>query len=167
MTQIKRWDTGAVIYEGNGTIAELMGQARKLGISCFRADLSRADLRGTNLRETNLREAKLCDADLRDADLSGADLCDADLSGADLSRAKLCDTDLPIWCRWVVSYKLNPAVVVSIGSKTKSIQDWDAWFAGSEEFETSRDDEKFLRIWANYLAVRAYLVALGHFKDPT
>jgi hypothetical protein len=59
-----------------------------------------------------------------------------------------------------VSYRINPTVV-SIGCKTKTITEWDAWFAGSDEFETPRNCEEFKRIKANYLAVRAYLVEMG------
>jgi len=188
MTQLKRWDTGAVIYEGEGAIAELVAATQKFGISKFRAnlcganlreaDLRGADLRGANLRGANLCEANLCEADLcsanlREANLCGAnlreaDLCSANLREADLCGADLCGADLPIWCRWAVSYKLDPSasVVVSIGCKSMTVLDWDVWFAGSDVFDTLRNDERFLRIRANYLAMRAYLVALGHHKDP-
>jgi hypothetical protein len=211
MNQLKRWDTGTVIYEGEGTVAELLAATQKLGISKFRADLSRADLSGANLSGADLSRADLSGAKLSRADLSGANLSRADLSGAKLSRADLSRADLigaklsradlsganlieanlswtnlswtnlieanlsgaklsgaklPIWCRWIVSFRLDP-LVVSIGCETRSINEWDAWFSGSEEFDTPRSDERFVRIRANYLAMRAYLVALGHHKDPT
>jgi hypothetical protein len=196
MNQLKRWDTGTVIYEGEGTVAELLAATQKLGISKFRADLSRADLSradlsGANLSRADLSRADLSGANLSRADLSGANLSRADLSGANLSwtnlieanlsganlswtnlswtnliEANLSGAKLPIWCRWIVSFRLDP-LVVSIGCETRSINEWDAWFSGSEEFDTPRSDERFVRIRANYLAMRAYLVALGYHKDPT
>jgi hypothetical protein len=38
------------------------------------------------------------------------------------------------------------------------------WFAGSDEYDTPRDSDDFKRIRANYLAVRAYLVAMELIK---
>ena len=179
MTQITRWDTGVVIHEGESTIAELVAACGKLGISAFRANLSDADLRGADLRGANLRGANLIDANLRGADLRGADLSDADLRGANLrdanlSDANLSDAKLPIWCRWSVSYTADPDLVVHIGCKHMSIPDWDAIFVrigddynrATENFSLyelgSEDDAR--RIRANYLAMRAYLVAMGHVK---
>jgi hypothetical protein len=158
MTDLVRWDTGAVIHSGDD-LRSTVEAAAKLGISCFRADLRDADLRDADLRDADLRDADLTDADLRDADLTDADLRAADLTGANLTGA-----DLPIYCRWSVTYTIAPDLLVNIGCKTKSVADWDAWFAGSDEYETLRDTEDFKRIRANYLAVRAYLVAMELVK---
>jgi uncharacterized protein YjbI with pentapeptide repeats len=75
MTQIKRWDTGAVLWEGEVASLKL---AVRAAIDAY-ANLSRADLSG---------------ADLSRADLSWADLSRANLSRADLSRADLSRADL-------------------------------------------------------------------------
>jgi hypothetical protein len=73
--------------------------------------------------------------------------------------------------RWEVSFTESPSLVVHIGCKTKSIAEWDAIFERIGEsmnialsmFESpelgSNDDARKIR--ANYMAIRAYLVALG------
>ena len=152
MTKLVRWDNGKTIHECDGSIAETVMAAAKLGISCFRSNL-----RGANLTGADLSGAYLNGAYLSEADLSGAYLSGADLNGADLRGA-----NLPIYCKWAVSYKLaNGAISVSIGCKTKTVAEWDNWFAGTEEFDTPRGTEEFRRIRANYLAVRAYVEAMG------
>lgn len=95
---------------------------------------------------------------LRNAFLSGADLSDADLSGAvlrnaDLRNAFLSGAVLPIYCRWAVSIYNDK---IKIGCKTKTIADWDLWFAGTEVFTHDRNSDNFKRIHANYLAAKAY-----------
>ena len=86
---------------------------------------------------------------------------------ASLDGASLDGASLPLWCKWLVTYSLLPDVVVHIGCKSKSIEGWDAWFAGGDEFDTPRDSDDFQRIRANYLAVRAYLVATGAHKESS
>jgi len=107
---------------------------------------------GNTIKET-LRNAVLRNADLRNADLRNADLRNADLRNADLRNADLRNADLPIFCKWSVSIVDGK---IKIGCKVKTIEDWDAWFAGTDTFDTSRDTEAFKRIQANYIAVREY-----------
>jgi hypothetical protein len=168
--QIKSW-LGKLLFEyesENNTIAETLRNAVLRGADLRNAILSGADLRGADLRgavlrgadlrnadlrNADLRNADLSDADLRGADLRGADLRNAILSGADLSGADLRGADLPIYCKWAVSILDDK---IKIGCKIKSIEDWDLWFSGTETFSTKRDSEDFLRIRANYEAVKVY-----------
>lgn len=72
--QIKRWDSGELIYEGDGeSLREVVEQA-------------------------NANKISLAYADLTDADLTYADLTRADLSYADLTRADLDFSSWPLWC---------------------------------------------------------------------
>jgi hypothetical protein len=48
-----------------------------------------------------------------------------------------------------------------IGCKSKTVAEWDAWFAGSEVFETDRDSEDFRRIRACFEAYKAYMLVMG------
>ena len=80
MNQIKRWNNGEIICQGEEEI-KFLAEKNK-------ANLRYANLRSANLRYANLRYADLRYADLRSADLSSADLSYADLSSADLSYAK-------------------------------------------------------------------------------
>ena len=84
------------------------------------------------------------------ADLRDADLRDADLRGADLSRAKLTGANLPSFQKWKVTWRISETTTVSIGCKTKTITEWDEWFAGEKEYSTSRNTADFERIEAAY-----------------
>ena len=139
-----------------------------------RANLRKAEIGGCDLIEANLRGANLEGANLEGANLRGANLEDANLEGANLAKSNLWDTNLrdsnliganleganlegarmPMYCKW------NVAIVddkISIGCKTKSISEWDEWFASDNEYETMRDTDEFKRIEAMYLAYRTYL----------
>jgi hypothetical protein len=139
MTTIRNRYTGKPIFDFDGDAKATIEAAVKA-----RANLEGANLEGANLAGANLAGANLARANLEDANLEGANLE---------------DTYLPIYCKWRVTYKLDGSI--SIGCKAKSIAQWDKWFAGTEEFETKRDSDEFKRIRANYLAVRAYCVAMG------
>jgi hypothetical protein len=158
MTKLTRWDTGATIHETNGDIRSTVKEASELWISCFRASLDRANLAGANLDGASLVGASLV----------GASLDGANLDGANLDGANLVGASLPIYCKWSVTWStVDAKISVAIGCKSKSIDDWDAWFSGSEQFDTPRDTDDFRRINANYLAVRAYLVAMGLHSEPS
>src|SRR5690606_27121006 len=52
-----------------------------------------------------------------------------------------------------------------IGCKTKTIAEWDEWFAGSDEYETPRGTEKFALIQAQYEAIKAYHNYMTKWKE--
>jgi len=214
MTELKRWDTGAVIHSTDGDIRATVETAAKIGISCFRARLDRSSLDGASLVGASLVEASLVGASLVGARLDGArldrasrdgarldgarhdgasldraslveanldraslvgarlvgarldraSLDGASLDGASLVGASLVGARLPIYCRWPVTHTVAPDLLVHIGCKSKSVSDWDAWFAGSDEYDTQRDSDDFKSIRASYLAVRAYMVAMELVK---
>ena len=47
-------------------------------------------------------------------------------------------------CKWDLLFSCNN--LVKIGCKIKSIEEWEKWFAGTEEFDTKRDTEDFRKI---------------------
>ena len=51
-------------------------------------------------------------------------------------------------CRWAVYYSTEG--IIKIGCETKTLEDWDKWFAGDEEFETKRNTPEFLKIKNSY-----------------
>ena len=121
------------------------------------ADLSDADLRGAvlsgaDLSNAVLRGAVLRGAVLRDAVLSGAVLRGADLSDADLRGAVLSGAVLPAYHKWTVTWRTDGRITV--GCKSKSIAEWDEWFASDEEYETPRNTADFERIEAAYQHAR-------------
>jgi hypothetical protein len=103
---IKRWDTGAVIYDGprdglawrNLYRADLSGtnfsHANLFGTNLSHADLSGADLSYVNLLRANLSLANLSLANLSLANLSYTNLSHADLSGANFRDANLSRANL-------------------------------------------------------------------------
>ena len=122
------------------------------------ADLRSADLSYANLRSANLSYANLRSANLRSANLSYANLRSADLSYADLSYAVNKELAyIPMFCKWNVSLLGEK---IKIGCKEKSIEEWDIFFSGTDEFETKRGTEQFKQIEAMYLGYRAYLLHL-------
>jgi len=98
-----------------------------------------ANLRGANLRGANLEGANLRDANLRDANLEGAN-------------------KIPMYCKWSIGITDG---LIHIGCKKQTIEQWDAFFASDEVYETPRDTDDFKRIEASYLAYKAYQTHIG------
>ena len=121
------------------------------------ANLSYANLKGANLTGANLEGANLKGANLSYANLTGANLRGANLTGADLEGADLEGAKLPMYSKRSV-YTIDDKI--GIGCKVMSIEEWDAWFASDETFETPRDTDDFRRIFAHYLAFKAYVLCL-------
>jgi len=111
------------------------------------------------LDSANLSDADLSRANLSDADLSRADLSDANLRGADLSGADLSGANIPIYCKWSISFHNE---MIQIGCKRKTIEDWDFFFSNEskEIFATARDSNDFKRIEAMYNAYKSYYLTL-------
>ena len=139
----------ANLYGANLSGADLSGA------DLYGADLSWADLSGADLSGADLSGADLSRANLSGADLYGADLSGADLYGADLSWAKLSGAIMPIFCKWhthgIVDNKIK------IGCETRSIEDWDSFFASDEVITTPRNTDEFKQIMAVYESYKAYL----------
>jgi len=49
---------------------------------------------------------------------------------------------------------------IEIGCKRKTVEEWKAWFDGSEEFETKRNSREFKMIYAHFKACAAYVEAM-------
>jgi len=133
------------------------------------AYLGRANLKGANLEDTNLEGANLDCANLSNANLSNANLEGANLKDTNLKGAYLQDSIIPIYSKRNISIRLpNPSIEkqdinkikVIIGCKTKTITEWDEWFASDKEFETKRGTFEFKQIQAMYKAYRAYIIEL-------
>jgi len=126
------------------------------------ADLSYANLSSADLSSAHLRSANLRSANLSYANLSYANLRSADLSYANLSSADLIDTFIGPTSKWCVGMKND---LIKIGCKEKSIEDWDIWFAGTEEYSTKRGTKEFAMIQAHYESVKAYVLFMKNFKS--
>ena len=117
-----------------------------------------AYLSGANLYGAYLSGAYLSRADLSGAYLSGADLSRADLSRANLSGAYLSGATMPIFCKWNTHGIVDGKV--RIGCETRSIKDWDSFFASDEVITTPRNTDEFKQIRAVYESYKAYLTHL-------
>ena len=172
MIQIKHRYSNEVMFtseNGNQTLREFvesliakranLSGANLSGVNLSDANLSDADLRGANLRGANLSGVNLSDANLSDADLRGANLSGANLRGANLRGANLSGAIMPIFCKWsthgIVGSKIK------IGCETRSIEDWDKFFASDEVLTTPRNTPEFKQIRAVYESYKAYLNILN------
>jgi hypothetical protein len=147
-------------YENeNATIKDAVEQAVKEKVSLEFADLRSADLYSANLRSANLRSADLRSANLYSVNLYSADLRSANLYSADLRSAENKETAyLPLFCKWTFSILGDK---IQIGCETRTIKEWDLFFASKEVLSTKRDTDDFKQIEAVYLACKAYLTKLS------
>ena len=58
-------------------------------------------------------------------------------------------------CKWIYGQDCYGNII--IGCKRKKINEWEEWFAGTEEFSTKRGTEEFKKIQACFEATKAYL----------
>lgn len=59
-----------------------------------------------------------------------------------------------IFSKWFIGITFDGKV--KIGCQTKTFSEWDKWFKTKEEFQTKRDTSEFKRIYAHYVAIKAY-----------
>jgi len=144
---------GAYLSGADLSGANLSG-ANLSGANLSGANLSGANLSGANLSGADLSRAYLSGANLSGADLSRAYLSGADLSGAYLSRADLSGANFQPFCKWRTSIIDNE---ITIGCKTKSIDDWDIFFNSDLEYETKRNTEEFKKIQAVFESYKTYI----------
>jgi hypothetical protein len=131
-----------------------------------RANLDGANLYGSNLDGANLYGANLDGANLYGANLDGANLDGANLDGANLDGANLDGANLPMYCKWGVTHSHDYATI-KIGCEVKTIEQWDAWFSGNHEIETTRNTKEFFHIHAMYNAMRSYVEFMKANVKPT
>lgn len=55
--------------------------------------------------------------------------------------------------------------LIKIGCETKTIEEWDAWFAGTEEYDTKRGTLEFKMIQAHYEGLKRYMEVMGEIKE--
>jgi hypothetical protein len=102
-----------------------------------------------NLYGANLEGAYLNGANLEGANLEGAYLYGANLEGA-------YGATLPMFCKWGVSHS-SDFKTIKIGCKSKTIKEWDSFFASEEVYSTHRNTDEFKRIEACYKAMKEYV----------
>ncbi len=147
-----------------------------IGTNLSEANLSYSNLNGANLNKANLFKANLFRADFTNAnlistELSYVQLIDVNLIHTCLSNANLNNTCIPIFSnKELTFFSRKPNITIEdiclddvqikISCTSKTIAEWDKWFAGTEEFETKRGTFEFRQIEAHYEAVKAYLLKL-------
>ena len=157
----------------NATIKDAVEQAVKEKVSLNYANLDSANLDSANLRSANLSSANLYSANLDSANLDSANLRSANLDSANLYSANLYSANLysanlrsvlnketaylPIFCKWSFSIAGEK---IQIGCKTKTIEEWDLFFASNEVYSTERNTDDFKQIQAVYNGLKSYLLTL-------
>lgn len=74
MYEIRKWDTGEVIFSGMGHPRQVVQDAVNEGRSLYRADLRGLYLYGVNFNGADLAEAMLDNADIEGCTFEGANL---------------------------------------------------------------------------------------------
>jgi len=152
---------GANLFEANFCGANLFEanfyEANLRGANLYETNLRRVDFRGANLYRADLRGANLCESILDEADLRESDLRGVNFDGVNLRRADISNAIMPIYSKWSFGIVNNK---IKIGCECKTIEQWDEWFKGDDEFETKRGTEEFIRIEAMYKAYKAYFLHL-------
>jgi len=164
--QIKNRYCGSILFEyesENNTIKETLIQGVKANANLVNANLENANLANANLVNANLENANLANANLANANLENANLANANLENANLANANLVNANLvnaklTIFAKWSISIIDNK--IIKIGCKQKTIEEWDLWFSGIEEYSTKRGTDDFKRIYAAYLAHKIYIQTL-------
>jgi len=54
--------------------------------------------------------------------------------------------------------------IIRLGCKQKTVEEWNEWFSGTEEFETKRGTKEFQMIYAHFKACEAYINAMNQNK---
>ena len=129
--QIKRWDTNAIIIDGEAeSMREFILAQLKIDTNLSRSNLSGSDLSGSDLSGSDLSRSNLSRSDLSGSDLSRSNLSGSDLSRSDLSRSVgiagyICFGPIGsrnnyTWARWV-----EGSYIVTCGCFTGDIDEFE------------------------------------------
>lgn len=58
-------------------------------------------------------------------------------------------------CKWVYGQDTDGNII--IGCERKTIEEWEEWFAGDEEFSTPRNTPEFRKIQACFEATKTFV----------
>jgi hypothetical protein len=147
---------GTILFEyekENNTIKDTLEEAIKQNANLQNANLYNANLENAYLENAYLQNANLENAYLQNANLYNANLENANLYNANLENAYLQNAYLPMWCKWSIGIVNGK---IKIGCKEKTIEEWDNWFSGTQEYSTQRGTNDFKQIQAMYLGFKAY-----------
>lgn len=74
MHEIRRWDTGEVLFSGPGQPRQVVQDAVNAGVCLHRADLRGLYLYGVNFNGADLSEAMMDNADIESCTFEGANI---------------------------------------------------------------------------------------------
>jgi Pentapeptide repeats (9 copies)/Pentapeptide repeats (8 copies) len=183
---LNRWTNACIWESDHETLREAVVAAVESGTPLDGANLDKVNLDHVKLVGARFNGASFNGASFNDARFNGARFNDASFNGASFNGASFNDARFNYasfngarfngasfndasfngassfstnpFCKWRVHGKGD---TISIGCKTKTVAEWDAFFAGTETYQTDRKSPEFLRILACYLAQRAWQMALA------
>ena len=118
------------------------------------------NFRGGNFRGGNFRGGDFRGGDFRGGDFLGGNFRGGDFRGGDFRGGNFLGGNflgglMMPHCKWYYGQDCEGNII--IGCKRMKMEEWDAWFAGTEEFETKRGSEAFKKIQACFEATKAYV----------
>ena len=160
--QIKRWDNGEVIHEGEfESIKACLEDGVSKGVSFSGAELNYAELNGAKLNGAELNGAELNGAELNYAELNYAELNGAELNGAELNGAELPEKSLCINAGEVYFLFVSPQVVQA-GCQSHSPGEW----RGMTKIQIAdMDGKKALRFYPRLLDIMDFYLGKGDRPD--
>ena len=108
------------------------------------------DFRGGDFLGGNFRGGNFLGGNFRGGDFRGGNFLGGDFLGGDFLGGLMMPH-----CKWIYGQDCEGNII--IGCKRMKIEEWEEWFAGTEEFETRRDTEAFKKIQACFEATKAFI----------
>jgi uncharacterized protein YjbI with pentapeptide repeats len=105
--------------------------------------------RGGEFRGGEFRGGYFLGGEFRGGEFRGGEFRGGYFRGGEFLGGVMC-----IYSKWFVGLTFEGTV--KIGCKIKTFKEWDAWFKGKEEYSTKRNTPEFKRIYAHYVAIKAY-----------
>jgi hypothetical protein len=112
---------------------------------------------GGDFRGGNFLGGNFLGGDFLGGNFRGGDFRGGNFRGGNFRGGVMMPT-----CKWV--FGVTAGGKIKIGCEEKTIEEWDAWFAGSETFSTPRNTVAFQKIQASYEATKAYLKIVKPFE---
>ena len=110
--------------------------------------------RGGEFRGGYFRGGEFLGGEFRGGEFLGGEFLGGYFLGGEFLGGEFRGGVMCIYSKWFVGLTFEDKV--RIGCKTKTFKEWDAWFKGKEEYSTKRNTPEFKRIYAHYVAIKAY-----------
>jgi uncharacterized protein YjbI with pentapeptide repeats len=113
------------------------------------------DFLGGNFLGGNFLGGNFLGGNFRGGNFFGGDFLGGNFFGGDFFGGDFLGGLMIPHCKWVYGQDCDGKII--IGCKRKTIQEWEEWFAGTEEFDSKRGSEDFKKIQACFEATKTFM----------